>query len=272
MGARHRVAAALERGDLRGAQTIQDRLAVLRLDDPDQRFTLAHALRAAGQLDAAVAQFEQALARSPQGEQWAALAAVHVKRGDAEAAIAAWEHGFETNHDPRYLHRASKFLLERGEPERALAEFAHANSIEPPSSMIESRIANMARLMGLPNQQILHLRAAIALEPTRQSLRMQLAWLLATCDDPRLRNSEDAVGLAEALVVETARRDANALDALAAALASAGRFDDAVRVGAEADDLALRENDTQLAAAIRERLVLYRSGRAYVETNASVNG
>ena len=126
--------------------------------------------------------------------------------------------------------------------------------------------------MRLPDQQIFHLRAAIELEPTRQSLRMQLAWLLATCDDPRLRNPTDAVGLAEALVVETARRDANALDALAAALASAGRFDDAVRVGAEADDLALRANDAQLAAAIRERLALYRSGRPYVETNASVNG
>ena len=54
---------------------------------------------------------------------------------------------------------------QRGEPERALAEFARANSIEPPSSMIEARIANMARLMGLPDQQILHLRAAIELEP-----------------------------------------------------------------------------------------------------------
>jgi tetratricopeptide (TPR) repeat protein len=272
IGARQRVAAALAHGDLHGAQTLQDRLAVLRLDDPNQRFTLAHALRAAGQLDAAVAQFEQALARSPQGEQWAALAALHIQRGDAEAAIAAWEHGFETNHDPRYLHRASQLLLQRGEPQRALAEFARASSSEPPSSMTEVRIANMARLMGLPEQQILHLRAAIELEPMRQSLRMQLAWLLATCDDPRQRNPVDAVGLAEALVVETARRDANALDVLAAALASAGRFADAVRVGAEADDLASRENDTQLAAAIRERLVLYRSGRPYVVMNASVNG
>jgi tetratricopeptide (TPR) repeat protein len=272
IGARQRAAAALARGDFQRAQTIEDRLAVLRLDDPEQRFTLARELASVGQLDAAVAQYEQALARSPQGEQWAALAALHVRRDEAEAAIAAWERGFETNHDPRYLQRASKLLLERGEPARAFAEFERANSIETPSSMIEIRVANMARLMGQPEAQIRHLRAAIEFEPERQSFRIQLAWLLATCDVERLRNPEEAIGLAEVVVVETGRRDASALDVLAAALASAGRFDDAVRVGAEADDLALRDDETELAAVIRERLAVYRSGRAWVEATAKANG
>jgi tetratricopeptide (TPR) repeat protein len=271
-GARQRVVAALERGDLRGAELIQDRLALLRLDDPEQRFTLARVLISAGQLDEAVAQYERALARSPQGEQWAALAALHIRRDEPEAAISAWERGFEVNHDPRYLHRASKLLLKRGEPERAYAQFERAESIEPPSAMIEVRLFNMARLMGLPEHQIRHLRAAIEFEPARPSFREQLAWLLATCDDPRLRNSGEAVRLAEALAVETGRRDASVLDVLAAALASGDRFDAAVLVAAEADDLASRHGENALAAAIRERLALYRSGHAYVEASAKANG
>ena len=271
-GARQRVAAALERGDLARAEAIQDRLAVLRLDAPKQRYAVAQALIAAGRLDDAVAQLELALARSPQAEQWAVLAAVHVRRNDPEAAIAAWEHGFETNRDPRYLHRASKLLLARGEPERAFAEVERALSVAPPSAMIHARIANMARLMGLPKHQIRHLRAAIDFEPTRQSLRMQLAWVLAACDDPESRNTEEAVRLAEALVIETGRRDASVLDILAAALAAGDRFDAAVLVAAEADDLASRHDENELATSIRERLALYRSGRAYVQPHLDVRG
>ena len=217
-------------------------------------------------------QFEHALARSPQGEQWAALAAVHVKRGEPEAAIAAWERGFATNHDPRYLHRASKLLLARGEPERSLAQFARANSVEPPSSMIEARIANMARLMGPPESRSVtcaprsrssrHGRASACSSPgcSRRATTRSCATRRTPSGSPRRSSSQ------------TDRRDAGALDVLAAALASGDRFDDAVRVGAEADDLALREDDTQLAAAIRERLVLYRAGHAYVEASAKANG
>jgi len=271
-GARQRVAAALERGDLARAQAIQDRLAVLRLDAPEQRYAIAQALIAVGQLDAAVAQLELGLARSPQGEQWAVLAAVHVRRNDSEAAIAAWEHGFETHRDPRYLHRASKLLLARGEPERAFAETERALLVDPPSAMIHARIANMARLMGLPKHQIRHLRAAIEFEPTRQSLRIQLAWVLATCEDPESRNSEEAVRLAEALVLETGRRDASVLDILAAALAAGDRFDTAVLIAAEAADLASRHDENDLAASIRARLALYRSGRAYAQPHSDVRG
>jgi len=264
--ARRRSAAALERGDLTTAAAIQSRLAWLHLDDAGQRYALARALVAAGRLDDAVAQYQRGLARAPRGNQWSALAAVQVRRGDAEAAIDAWQRGFEIDHFPRYLHRASKLLLERGEPERAFDFFERANLVDPPSATMHARLAAMAASMGLPRQRIRHLRAALELEPTQQGLRLLLAWLLATNEDPQLRGSADAVRLAEALASETGRRDALVLDVLAAALASDGRFDAAVLVAVEARDRASRHGDSELAASIRQRLALYRSGRAYFET------
>ena len=264
--ARLRSAAALERGNLTTVAAIQNRLAWLHLDDADQRYALARALVAAGRLDDAVAQYQRGLARAPRGDQWAALAAVQVRRGDPEAAIDAWQRGFEVNHAASSLHRASKLLLERGEPERAFDFFERAHLVNPPSAKIHARLAAMAGIMGLPKQQIRHLRAALEFEPTRQSLRLSLAWLLATSEDPQLRSGAEAVGLAEALASETGRRDASVLDVLAAALASDGRFDAAVLVAVEAHDRASRHGESELAASIRERLALYRSGRAYLET------
>lgn len=162
--------------------------------------------------------------------------------------------------------------MQRGEPERAFAQFERALSIDPASAMSHARLANMARQMRQPKQEIRHLRAAIDFDPTRQSLRLQLAWLLATCDVADLRNPDDAVRLAEALAAETRRRDAIILDTLAAAFASGDRFNDAVVVAAEADDLASRRDENSAAAAIRERLILYRSGRAYVEAREDASG
>ena len=270
---RLRTAAALERGDLTTAAAIQNRLAWLHLDEAEQRYALARALVAAGRLDDAVAQYQRGLARSPRGEQWAALAAVQVRRGDAEAAIDAWQRGFEVNQAARYLHRASKLLLERGETERAFDFFERAHRVNPPSGQLHARLAAMAESLGLPGQRIRHLREALEFEPTRRSLRLSLAWLLATCEDPQLRNGAEAVRLAEALASETGRRDALVLDVLAAALATEGRFDAAVLVAVEARDRASQQGESELAASIQERLALYRSGRAFLETApASANG
>jgi len=262
-----RTSAALERGDLTTAAAIQNRLAWLDLDDADQRYALARALVAGGRLGDAVAQYQRGLARAPRGDQWAALAAIQLRRGDPEAAIDAWQRGFEANREPLYLHRASALLLKGGEPERAFDFFERAMLVDAPSASMHVWLAARARIMGLPKQQVHHLRVALELEPKQPGLRRSLAWLLATHQDPQLRDSAEAVQLADALASETARRDAAVLDLLAAALASDGRFDTAVLVAAEARDRATRHGESELAASIRQRLALYRSGRAYLEAS-----
>jgi hypothetical protein len=93
--------------------------------------------------------------------------------------------------------------------------------------------------------------------------RNGLAWLLATCPDARIRNSERAVKLAEEAVQRSDRKHASYLDTLAAAYAAAGRFDDAVRAQQEA----LADRDFLLGSgnAAKERLAMYRQRKAYRE-------
>ncbi|HEY8156963.1 MAG TPA: tetratricopeptide repeat protein [Myxococcota bacterium] len=266
--ARQRTAAALERGDLTTAAAIQNRLAWLRLDDAGQRYALARALIADGRLDEAVAQYQRALARAPRGEQWAALGRLQLRRGDLDAAVDAWQRGFELNHERAYLSRASKFLWKAGQTERAFELFEQGFRYEPPAIRNHVWLAARAESMGLPKQQIHHLRTALGFEPGQPGLRRALAWLLATSQDPQLRDGPEAVRLAEQLASETGRRDAAVLDVLAAALACEGRFDAAVLVAAEARDRASRLGQSALVDAIGARLALYRTGRPYLETAA----
>jgi tetratricopeptide (TPR) repeat protein len=74
-------------------------------------------------------------------------------------------------------------------------------------------------------------RAAESAEP--QDLN-ELAWLLATSDDPKVRDGSNAVVFAERAVALTKRKDPEIMDTLAAAYAEAGQFEKAVTVQKEA--------------------------------------
>ncbi len=88
--------------------------------------------------------------------------------------------------------------------------------------------------------------------------------MLSSHPDNGIRKPQEAIELART-AVELTNRDPSALDALAAACAAAGRFDEAVSVASEAAATARRTGATQQLADIERRLALYRAGRAYVE-------
>ena len=106
----------------------------------------------------------------------------------------------------------------------------------------------------------------------------RLAWLRATAADPRLRNGEEAVRLAERACRLTQYKEAILIGTLAAAYAEVGRFDKAVDAADTACTVAVGERQVQIAAGntvaqvgrqvlfalqTQQLVKLYRSGRAY---------
>lgn len=84
-----------------------------------------------------------------------------------------------------------------------------------------------------------------------------LAWVLATCVDPKVRDGQGALGHAELAVACTARTNATYLDTLAAAHAEVGHFEKAVAVQREAIALLKRQEAKRDYAS---RLRLYEAG------------
>ena len=106
----------------------------------------------------------------------------------------------------------------------------------------------------------------MAASPDATACLVNFAWLLSAHRDAAVRRPAEAVRLAERAVTLTAR-SAEALDALAAAYASDGRFDSAVKTGMEA---LARLDSTQasaLAGDIRARVALYRRQIAFIVEN-----
>src|SRR5262249_57395940 len=95
---------------------------------------------------------------------------------------------------------------------------------------VEARV-NMAALLaatGAAAEAVPEYRAALALRPDHPQALGGLAWVLATAPDPALRAGDEAVTIAERAAAATNRRDLSILDALAAAYASVGPFDEAI--------------------------------------------
>jgi len=192
-----------------------------------------------------------------------ALADVLVRLGDLDGAIAHYERALAIDGSRARaggnlgmtLARAGRFEEARPLLEQALA----ANRY---NAKLQAGMAMTFAGLGRQKDAIRHYYNALKLEPGWRHAANDLAWILATSPDPALRDPEQAVRLLEAV-----RREEEPLpellDTLAAAYAAAGRFDDAVRTADQA--LALAKRQSKLAADIRARRALYRSGRPYVE-------
>jgi Flp pilus assembly protein TadD len=154
-------------------------------------------------------------------------------------------------------------LLDAGAPLEARPFLMEARREWPETVGFHLGLAAAANIEGRFATAVWHWREALRLDSAQHSARNNLAWLLATCPDPNVRDPAAAVQLAEELVV--VRPDAQPLDTLGAAYASAGRFDEALEQMARAIARAEEDDAPELASVFRQRLEQYARGEPWIE-------
>jgi len=103
-------------------------------------------------------------------------------------------------------------------------------------------------------------RRAAAARPDSVPIALDLSLLLAT--NPDVRNTGDAVRIAERANRITKNNDPAVLDVLAVAYAAEGRLELAARTAQLAMQRALAAKNDALAMAIRQRLLQYQEAMA----------
>jgi len=146
-------------------------------------------------------------------------------------------------------------------PAEALAHFREAARLDPTSAPPHYNIGALARAFGDTSQAIAEFREAVRLDPDDPDALGSLAWFLATASSEAVRDPAQAVRLANRAAALLGRKNARALDILAAAHAANRQYDLAVATSDEA--LALNP-ETSIAAAIRQRRALYQRRLPYV--------
>jgi protein O-mannosyl-transferase len=115
-----------------------------------------------------------------------------------------------------------------------------------------------------------HLETALQINPDATEAMNNLAWNLATSEDPKIRDGTRAVQLAERACSLTGGGKTALIGTLAAAYAEAGRFDEAVATAQKACALAEKSGEPDLLQKNLELLELYRAHKPYREIPAKV--
>lgn len=158
--------------------------------------------------------------------------------------------------------RLGLILAQDGKTAEASEQFAALVRLRP-DAQARYYLALSLVTTGKPEQAAEQYRQALQLKPDWPEALNDLAWLLATCPRPELRQPAEAVQLAERACRLSGYREARFLGTLDAAYAEAGRFAEAIAIAEEARSLALTAKDQAVADAAASRLELYRAGRAY---------
>jgi len=142
-----------------------------------------------------------------------------------------------------------------------LTEALHLKGDDPQAHyMLAKACAGVGRVA----EAVQHYRVALTFQSDWPVAMNDLAWLLATDEDPKTRRGDEAVRLAKRACELTGYRDVNYMDTLAAAYAEAGNFAEAVKIGQSTLDLARSTNqDAKSLADYWSRLARYRQGIPY---------
>jgi tetratricopeptide (TPR) repeat protein/mono/diheme cytochrome c family protein len=240
--------------------------AVARLQPQSSvaHFNLGTALDAAGRFSDAAQQYEEAVALDPTYVRARVnFGNARLRAGDVTAAAVQYRAAL--NLDPQNAdaqNNLGRTLLALGNLNEAATHISEALRLRHDYPEAHFNMAEVLAATNQPRLAIEHYRAAIDLRPDWVPCLARFSWLLSTYPDAAVRNPDEAVRLSAKAVEISQHRDAAALDALAAAYASAGRFDEAVSTAMIATKLAAAGSEQ--SAQMEKRLALYRQGRPYV--------
>jgi len=210
----------------------------------------------------AIADFGEALRLDPtyksayinRGLAWSAT-------GEHDKAIADYDEALRL--DPTYLsahvNRARAWNA-KGEYEKAVAGYDEALRLDPKYAYAYFGRAYTNNKRKEYSKGLADLREAIRLDPNFADSRNNLAWLLATCPDAKLRDGREAVEQGKKACELSQEKNSDHLGTLAAAYAEAGDFENAVRW----ETKAIEVNSTGYDKADAEkRLELFRQKQPY---------
>jgi tetratricopeptide (TPR) repeat protein len=147
----------------------------------------------------------------------------------------------------------------------AAAQFEAVLRFQPADPVAHRHLGDVRRAEGRPSDAILHYRAALRSQPDSPEVLNNLAWLLAASPQAELRDGAMAVTCARRACELTGNKTPVLLGTLAAALAEAGHFADAVSAAEQAITLATAAGQTNVVAENQKLVALYRAGQPYHE-------
>jgi len=215
------------KGDMERAVQCYQTALRLKPDYAKACYNLGSALLQEGKLDDAASRFQQELQMNPKHAETC------YNLGDIDSRQGKWE--------------------------EAVVYYQKALSLRPDWAEAQYSLGVSFFQRGNEDAAIDHYQKALQIKPDYTDAENNLAWELATSPRPSLRDGRRAVELAQKANQTSHDQDPDILGTLAAALAEAGRFDEAIQNIKHAMALTQANQSDQLAQ-LDSQLKLYQSG------------
>jgi hypothetical protein len=186
------------------------------------------------------------------------VALLYLSLGRAREAVAHFRVTASLRPTATAHYNLATALSVAGSLDEAVKQYEAALQLKPDYANAHNNLGTVLATLGRLPDAIAHFREAARLDPASVPAHRNLAWYIATMSGGSTATAE-AVAAGERAATLTGRRDPQVLDAVAAAYAAAGRFDEAIAAAERAAALA----GDDLAPAVRERLARYRRHEPY---------
>ncbi len=266
VAAHYNLASALARlGQTDGALATYHRVLAL---DPDHAMThddIGWLLHQRGKHARAEAELRAAIKNAPHLIRARnRLGVVLTAQGKLEQAVSTYADLL--SHEPGNVEACNNLgiaLARLGKSEEAARWFGETLKFRPDHGPARDNLLAIYMRTGQYARAVTLLRSAMKHVPDQPGILNNLAWILATCPKAELRDGAEAVRLARQADELSAGESPRVLDALAAAHAELGHFDQAVATAQRALALAKTLGHKELTDAIAGRLGQYQAGKPF---------
>ena len=231
------------------------------------RYNLGLALFKKDKVDEAIAQYQKVLQIKPDSADVRYdLGNALLQKGKVDEAIAQYQTALQIHPDFAEAHNnLGHALCQKGSVDEGITHYQKALQIKPDYADAHYNLGVALFRKGRADEAIIHYQKALQINPDNAEVLNNLAFLLATCPDARIRDGAQAVQYAGRACELTHYGVSIIVGTLAAAYAEAGRFDDAIATAQKACTLASANGDRDLLGKNQQLLVLFRAHQPYHE-------
>ncbi len=184
--------------------------------------------------------------------------------GDFPQAIADFEKlGKAAPKNPQILTQLGMLYGLDKRPRKAIEKYSDALAIDPESIAALRGRADSYLNIGKHAEAIPDYEAALKIQPDDSSLLNNLAWVLATSPDDKVRDAKRSIELGEKAAKLTEYKKSHILSTLAAGYAESGDFAKAREWSQKAVDLG--SDDPETADQLKKELASYQAEKPWRE-------
>jgi Flp pilus assembly protein TadD len=218
-----------------------------------------------GELDQAETEFERTVKiQADNPEPLNNLGAIRLRQGRLEDALAFFRRAVKVKPDyAGSYYNLGIVLAQLGRLNEAITNFQKTLELYPPYVEAQEHWGSALYQQGRFAEALTHYRAAMELQPGNPYLLSHVAWIRATCPEASVRDGPEALAFARQANEIAEGQDPTILEALGAAYAEAGQFQEAAAAVRQALDLPAAQQDAQQRAMLKHQLDLYAGHTPY---------